>query len=165
MIEVWTDGATRPTNPGPGGAAWLIKRSGKVEVGSCGYAWTTNNRMELKAVVEVLCLLRRGSRVRLYSDSAYVVNAFNKGWLRKWMHSRFQRPDGTKIKNSDLWRDVSLAAEGLTIEWVHIRGHMGLPENERVDEMAGEAAQHATLPDVFYLREHDELWRVGKEGE
>jgi ribonuclease HI len=152
-MNIWTDGSTRPTNPGPGGAAWLIKRAGRTTVGSVGYIWTTNNRMELRAAFEALCLVNRGSCVTLYSDSAYIVNAFNKRWLWNWERHGFCRADGSHIKNEDLWRTLSEVVKELDITWVHICGHSGLSENEQVDKLAGEAAQHPSLVDQNYIRE------------
>jgi len=149
---IWTDGSTRPTNPGPGGCAWLIRRAGKTVTGSAGYYLTTNNRMELQAAIEALCLIQRGSTVTVFSDSAYVVYALNKGWLRKWLRSDFKRPDGSSIKNIDLWRKLFNVSGGLDITWEHIHGHAGFPDNERVDELAGEAAEHPTRTDIAYER-------------
>jgi len=161
MIQVWVDGSTHPSNPGPGGAAWLVKWAGKRWSGSAGYRWTTNNRMELTAAVEGLKAVKRLMEkkkvhpvtldVRVFSDSAYVVNAFNKGWVRRWQRDGFLRPGGEEIKNADLWRELIQVSDHLGAVWEHVRGHNGNSDNEFVDGLAGEAAEAPTLEDTWYI--------------
>lgn len=141
-IELYTDGASKG-NPGPGGYG-VILRSGKhYKELSCGYIRTTNNRMELMAVIAGLeALKHKNSQVEVFSDSKYVVDAINKGWLFTWERKGF-----TKRLNSDLWiRFLKLYRQHeVSFHWV--KGHADYPENIRCDTLAVEAAEKAiSLP-------------------
>lgn len=134
-IELYTDGSSRG-NPGPGGYG-VVLRSGKhyKEI-SGGEPMTTNNRMELMAVIVGLeALLRPGSEVTVYSDSAYVVNAVAKGWVFDWERKQF-----AKKANPDLWQRFLQVYRRHRVRFVWIKGHAGHPENERCDRLAVEAA-------------------------
>ncbi len=144
VVELYTDGACRG-NPGPGGWAYILKHpaSGTEREGSGGEARTTNNRMELQAVVEGLATLTRPSQVTLFTDSQYVSKGLGE-WLPGWKRNGWRRREGKAfkpIKNDDLWRrlDELIAQHTMKYQWV--RGHAGHPENERCDELAVAAAE------------------------
>ncbi|WP_346417602.1 ribonuclease HI [Deinococcus sp. LM3] len=132
-----TDGACSG-NPGPGGWACILSMGEHVKELSGGEAQTTNNRMELTALLEGLQALRKPCAVHVVSDSRYVIDAFEKDWLSSW-----QRKNWKSVKNSDLWQALTQAARGhtLTFEWV--QGHAGHPENERADQLAVQARNAA----------------------
>lgn len=141
-ILLYTDGACSG-NPGPGGYAAILRYGEYEKEFSGGFRLTTNNRMELLAVITGLEAIRwRRAKVEIYSDSAYVVNAVTKGWLEKWVRSDF-----AKKKNEDLWRRymAAVSAHDVTFHW--IKGHAGHPENERCDALAVEAASREALPE------------------
>jgi ribonuclease HI len=123
-------------NPGPGGwAAILVSGPHRREL-SGGEPHTTNNRMELRAVIEGLRALKRPSRVRIQSDSAYVVNAHRKGWIGNWHRNGWKTAARKPVENQDLWLDL-LAAEGPhEITWELVKGHAGHELNERADVLA-----------------------------
>ena len=137
-ILLFTDGAASG-NPGPGGYG-VVLRCGTLEKEmSGGYAMTTNNRMELLAVIKGLEAIRwAGATVEVYSDSSYVVKAVNEGWLENWKRKGFK-----KVKNVDLWLRFDNARKGFNIAFHWIKGHAGHPENERCDALAV-AAYHAS---------------------
>jgi len=141
VIQLYTDGASKG-NPGPGGyGVVLVSGSYRKEL-SGGFSCTTNNRMELLAVIIGLEALKLpGSQVTVYSDSTYVVNAIQKDWLRKWQANGFK-----KVKNVDLWRRFLEVWPKHQINFVWIKGHAGHPENERCDRLAVEAAEKSDLP-------------------
>jgi len=141
-IELYCDGACTG-NPGPG--AWCaILRYGKREKVLCGgQAHTTNNRMELTALIEGLRALREPCRVRVWSDSEYVANGVNKGWARGWQRNGWRKRDKKPALNPDLWEALlgEIDRHEVTIHWV--RGHSGHPENERCDALARARSQEA----------------------
>ncbi len=135
-VIMYTDGASRG-NPGPGGYGTILMWKGNEKELSRGFRLTTNNRMELMAVIAGLEALRKeGTRLKIFSDSQYVVNAVEKGWLKNWIASNFR---GGK-KNKDLWlRYYDLAARHhIQFHWV--KGHASNPHNNRCDELATQAA-------------------------
>ena len=139
QIELFTDGACSG-NPGPGGWGAILRYNGHEKELSGGEALTTNNRMELIAVIEGLKALKEPCNVHLTSDSQYVCNAIQKGWAKSWKKNNWIKSDKTKAKNPELW-DVLLSLmekHKLTVTWV--RGHNGHPENERCDQLAVEQA-------------------------
>jgi len=135
QVTLYTDGACSG-NPGPGG--WgAILRFGSHERELCGgEAFTTNNRMELSAVIEGLAALKESCAVELYSDSTYVVNSVEKGWVYNWRKKNWVKKPGEPVPNADLWQKLLtlLSVHKVTFHW--IRGHDGHPENERCDQMA-----------------------------
>ena len=139
-VEIFTDGACKG-NPGPGG--WgAILRYGKAEKEiSGGESSTTNNRMEISAVLEALKCLKESCDVTLYSDSQYVCNSINKGWAKKWRANNWMRNKTDPALNADLWEELLNLCEKhkMTIIWV--KGHAGHPENERCDRLAVAAAE------------------------
>jgi len=146
-LTIYTDGASRG-NPGPGGYGAILQYGGKEKELSAGYRRTTNNRMELMAVIAALEALKRdGVHITVYSDSQYVVKAVTEGWLRNWLATDFK---GGK-KNKDLWkRFAELAANHhITFKWV--RGHADNAHNNRCDILATEAAdgKHLLIDEGF----------------
>ena len=134
-VEIYTDGACSG-NPGPGGWAALIIRAGEIEAISGGERHTTNQRMELRAAVEALQSLAVPSRVRLYSDSAYLVNCFRQGWMQRWLKNGWRTVNGKPVDNQDLW--IALRDRALThrVEWLKVKGHSENEHNERCDMLA-----------------------------
>ncbi len=154
MIYIFTDGSSRG-NPGKGGfGVVLISGPHRKEL-SKGFKLTTNNRMELLAAIEGLeCLKADGMEVTLVSDSKYVVDAVEKGWLTKWLRTNFA---GGK-KNADLWIRFSRAYKRHKVKMQWVKGHNGHPENERCDQLAVAAAMGANLLDDFgFLSEQNTL--------
>ena len=143
-IYLYTDGAAS-RNPGPGGYGAVLICGGLRKELSGGYALTTNNRMELMAVIAGLEAIRwDGAEVRIFSDSTYVVNTVNKGWKRK--------------KNNDLWQRFDVQAARLDLHFNWVKGHAGHPENERCDTLAVEARNRPGLPvDEGYATADSEL--------
>lgn len=140
-IFIYTDGSSRG-NPGPGGYGVVLKCDGRELELSGGYSCTTNNRMELLAVIKGLEAVRwTNAEINVCSDSSYVVNAVNKGWLTGWEKKSF-----SKVRNPDLWqRFLPLYRKHrVTFRW--IKGHAGHPETERCDTLAVEAALRPDLP-------------------
>lgn len=134
QVEIYTDGACKG-NPGPGGwGAWLKWGDHEKELFG-GEAQTTNNRMELTAVIEALASLKRGCRVRLHTDSQYVHNGIST-WIHDWKRRGWRTADKKPVKNVDLWQKLDEVAGNHEIEWVWVRGHDGNPGNERADELA-----------------------------
>lgn len=134
MIEIYTDGACRG-NPGPGGWGALL-RSGEHEKELWGGENpTTNNRMEMTAVVNALKALKRPSDVVLTTDSQYVRKGITE-WIVGWKRKSWRTAAGKPVKNEDLWREIDTLSAGHTIEWKWVKGHSGHAENERVDELA-----------------------------
>ena len=145
LVKIYTDGAARGNPDGPGGYGSILeyvdtKGGLHVKELSQGYVRTTNNRMELMAVIAGLEALNRPCTVEVYSDSQYVVNAFNQHWVDGWLKKGWKRGKNEPVKNVDLWKRL-LSAKGkhnVTFHWV--RGHDGHPQNERCDELATTAA-------------------------
>lgn len=144
---LYTDGASRG-NPGPGGYGVLLVWNGHRKELSQGYKHTTNNRMELLAVIEGLKAIKKKEiPVTVFSDSQYVVNAVEKGWLNTWIKTNFK---GGK-KNQDLWKEYYELAKGFTIKFVWVKGHADNPYNNRCDQLATAAADGKNLlEDVGY---------------
>lgn len=148
-VVIYTDGAARG-NPGPGGFGAVLKYqapSGKEHVLelSGGYECTTNNRMELLAVISALEALKRPCEVELHSDSQYVVNAFNKHWVDGWLRRGWQTSQKKAVKNIDLWKRLLAAKEPHRVTFMWVKGHAGHPLNERCDQLATTAADSGTL--------------------
>lgn len=133
-VEMWTDGACKG-NPGPGGWGALIRWDGVTKELCGGEPSTTNNRMELTAVIEGLAALKRGCTVTLHVDSVYVMNGMTS-WIHGWKRNGWRTANKKPVKNADLWHalDAQVARHRLT--WVWVKGHAGDPGNERADELA-----------------------------
>ncbi|HEX7015893.1 MAG TPA: ribonuclease HI [Cyclobacteriaceae bacterium] len=140
MIEIFTDGAAQG-NPGPGGYGVILRYGKRERELSQGYRLTTNNRMELLAVIVALeALKKEGIPVKIFSDSEYVINAIRKGWLWNWEKKGFR-----KKANVDLWRRYIPLHKKYKPEYEWVRGHAGHAENERCDALAVAAAQGSKL--------------------
>ena len=151
-IFLYTDGASSG-NPGPGGWGAVLKCGSLCKELSGGFSLTTNNRMELYAVIMGLEAIKwEDAQVEVYSDSSYVVNAVNEGWLDKWLATGFR-----KKKNSDLWMRFLEVYRRHTVTFHWIKGHAGHPWNERCDALATAAAALPGLPrDEAYVKEEEE---------
>ena len=140
QVTLYTDGACSG-NPGPGGWGAILECDGRRKELSGGEASTTNNRMELTAVIEGLSALKYGCAVTLVSDSKYVIDAITKGWVYSWKAKGWRKADKSPALNVDLWEKLlpQLAQHEMTYNWV--KGHAGHPQNERCDEMAVEQSR------------------------
>ena len=143
-VIVYTDGSSRG-NPGPGGYGAVLRYTDSAgtlherEL-SCGYARTTNNRMELMGVIAALECLRRPCEVEVHSDSQYVCNAFNKHWVEGWKRRGWKNAKKEPVKNPDLWQRLLAAMKPHEVRYVWVRGHAGAELNERCDRLAVAAA-------------------------
>jgi len=144
QVKIYTDGACSH-NPGPGGYGVVLLWDSHRKELSGGYRKTTNNRMELLAAIAGLEALKEPCRVRLYSDSQYLVNAVALGWARSWQAKGWKRSNKEKALNPDLWERLLELCEIHTVEFEWVRGHAGHPENERCDELATAAARGVNL--------------------
>lgn len=134
-VEIYTDGACSG-NPGKGGFGVVMKYKDTERELSRGYAHTTNNRMELLAVIEGLRLLKYPCKVKLYSDSKYVVDAICKGWLDSWQSRGWKKADGKPALNVDLWSVLTEQLKIHDVEFIWVKGHNNNPYNERCDRLA-----------------------------
>jgi ribonuclease HI len=134
VVEIHTDGACRG-NPGPGGWGAVLRYRDRTRELHGAEASTTNNRMELTAVIRALEALKRPCRVRLHTDSQYVQRGIS-AWIHDWKRRGWRTADRKPVKNGDLWRRLDELAGGHEIEWVWVRGHSGNPGNERADALA-----------------------------
>ena len=149
QLVIYTDGAARG-NPGPGGYGVVMQWGTAMKELAQGYRLTTNNRMELLAVIEGLRQLTRDNLdVVIYSDSSYVVNAVEKGWLKGWLRTGFKGK-----KNADLWMQYAEIAKKHRIRFVWVKGHADNPYNNRCDQLATQAADGNNLiSDIGYEQE------------
>jgi len=143
-VLLYTDGACSG-NPGPGGWAFILRheKTGKEMESSGGEKMSTNNRMELMAVIEGLRVLTRPCNVELFTDSVYVGKGMTE-WMPKWKKNNWQRKEGKAwkpVKNDDLWKSLDELISTHRIKYTRVAGHSGHPENERCDELAVEACQ------------------------
>ena len=134
-VDLYTDGACS-CNPGPGGWGAILKAGGHVKELSGGEPNTTNNRMELSAVIAGLSALKRPCAVTITSDSKYVIDAITKGWAKKWRANHWMRNNREKAQNPDLWETLLNLLDQHDVTFVWVKGHAGHPENERCDQMA-----------------------------
>jgi ribonuclease HI len=137
VVDIYTDGACRG-NPGPGGWAAVLSADGREKEISGAELQTTNNRMELQAVIAALGALKRPVALRLYTDSQYVRRGILE-WLPQWKARGWKTADRKPVKNQDLWQLLETAAARHRIEWHWVPGHAGIPGNERCDELANAA--------------------------
>jgi ribonuclease HI len=137
MIDIYTDGACRG-NPGPGGWGALLQMGEHEKELSGAEVLTTNNRMELTAVIRALQALKRPVAARIYTDSQYVRRGITE-WLSSWKARDWRTADRKPVKNQDLWQQLDAATQGHKLEWHWVPGHAGVPGNERVDRLANEA--------------------------
>ena len=154
-VTIYTDGAARG-NPGPGGYGAVLeyidpKNQLHVKELSAGYRRTTNNRMELLGVITALEALNRPCNVTLYSDSKYVVDAFNQHWIDSCVKKNWINSQKKPVKNPDLWKRLLKAKEPHQVKFIWVKGHDGHPQNERCDELATTAADGTDLIDDVVL--------------
>jgi ribonuclease HI len=142
VVEIYSDGACRG-NPGPGGWGVLLRFNDKEKELWGGEPATTNNRMELMAAIRALEALKRPSRVKLYTDSLYVMKGIT-AWIHDWKRRGWRTADKKPVKNEDLWRRLDELAAKHEIDWHWVRGHNGHPENERADALANRGIPIAT---------------------
>ena len=139
VVEVYADGACKG-NPGPGGWGVLLIEDGRERELHGGEPATTNNRMELTAVIRALEALPHGSRVRLYTDSQYVQKGMQE-WIHDWKRRGWRTADKKPVKNDDLWKHLDELARNHRVEWHWVRGHDGHPGNERADALANRGVE------------------------
>ena len=152
-VVIYTDGAAEP-NPGPGGYGVVLLAGKHRKELSGGFHRTTNNRMELMGVIVGLEALTKPCRVTLYSDSKYVVDSVEKGSVEKWSKNNWYRTKSDKAKNADLWARFLRIYAKHQVRFKWVKGHAGVPENERCDELAVAAAQsYDAVPDLGYIQE------------
>lgn len=157
-VSIYTDGAARGNPDGPGGFGTVLEyvdTKGELHTKeiSQGYKKTTNNRMELMAVIAGLEALNRPCEVELYSDSKYVVDAFNQHWIDGWIKKGWKRGKNEPVKNIDLWKRLLAAKEPHQVKFIWVKGHDGHPQNERCDTLATGAADGNDLIDDVNLSE------------
>lgn len=150
-VKIYTDGSSKG-NPGPGGYGTIliyIDSNGKEHIKelSGGYKNTTNNRMELLAAIIGLEALKNPCDVTIYSDSQYLVRAFNDKWLDSWIKKGWKRGKNEPVKNIDLWQRILQASKPHNVKYQWVKGHAGHPLNERCDELATSAADGDDLLD------------------
>lgn len=146
-VKLYTDGAARGNPDGPGGYGAILQyvdARGELHEKelSGGFAKTTNNRMELMAAIVGLEALNRPCNVKLYSDSSYLVNAFNQNWIEGWQKKNWKRGKNEPVKNVDLWKRLLAAKAPHQVEFIWVKGHNGHPQNERCDKLATLAADN-----------------------
>lgn len=151
-VKIYTDGAARGNPDGPGGFGTVLEyvdTKGELHTKeiSQGYKKTTNNRMELMAVIAGLEALNRPCNVELYSDSKYVVDAFNQHWIDGWLKKDWKRGKNEPVKNVDLWKRLLKAKERHHVSFIWVKGHDGHAQNERCDTLATTAADGDNLID------------------
>ncbi len=151
-VDIYTDGAARGNPDGPGGYGCVLQyRDSKGNLHereySAGYKKTTNNRMELMAAIIGLEALTKACEVDLYSDSQYLVNAFNQHWIDGWVKKGWKRGKNEPVKNKELWQRLLLAKEKHQVSFHWVKGHAGHEMNERCDQLATAAADGTNLLD------------------
>lgn len=150
LVKIYTDGAARGNPDGPGGYGTILicvdaKGQEHRREYSQGYVKTTNNRMELMAAIVGLEALNRPCQVELYSDSKYVIDAFNQKWIDGWLKKNWKRGKNEPVKNVDLWKRLLAAKEPHDVKFIWVKGHDGHAQNERCDELATTAADGRNL--------------------
>lgn len=153
-VSIYTDGSARGNPDGPGGYGTVLQyvdAKGMLHERelSAGYKKTTNNRMELMAVIAGLEALNRPCQVEVYSDSKYVIDAFEKNWVDSWIKNGWKNSQKKPVKNIDLWKRLLEAKGKHQVHFNWVKGHAGHPENERCDKLAASAADGGNLLDDF----------------
>ncbi|MCQ2400694.1 MAG: ribonuclease HI [Lachnospiraceae bacterium] len=152
VVSIFTDGAAKGNPDGPGGYGVVLQYTDNNGILhekelSQGYKRTTNNRMELMAAIAGLEALNRPCLIDLYSDSKYLVDAFNEKWIENWVKNDWKRGKSGPVRNVDLWQRLLKALEPHKVNFIWVKGHDGHPENERCDKLACKAALSHTLID------------------
>ena len=145
QVTIYTDGGCDP-NPGPGGYGVVLLYGGRRKELSGGFRLTTNSRMEIYAAIQGLQALKEPCRATVYSDSEYLVNAMKKGWAKRWQARNWMRNKQEKALNPDLWERLLALCELHTVAFVWLKGHAGIAENERCDQLATQALRRKDLP-------------------
>ncbi len=140
-VVIYTDGACRG-NPGPGGWGVLMHYQGNDKTLSGYEAQTTNNRMELTAAIEALRALKRACHVELKTDSKYVMQGIND-WIQNWKRNNWKTAAKKAVKNADLWQQLDQERQRHRIDWIWVKGHSGVPGNEKADQLANAAIDQA----------------------
>ena len=162
-VDIYTDGACKG-NPGPGGYAAILVYKQTEKKLSQGYFNTTNNRMELMAAIVGLRALNEKCEVSLYSDSKYLVDAMNKGWVTSWKQKGWKKSDGKKALNVDLWEKILELNSFHEVEYIWVKGHDGHLYNEMCDKMAVESAENPTEKDIIpFPRYVQTRWSTRRE--
>lgn len=143
QVEVYTDGACSH-NPGPGGWGVVLIYGPHIKELSGFEPHSTNQRMELTAAIKGLEQLKERTKVRLYSDSAYLINAFNLGWIDNWQKNGWRNSRGDPVSNSDLWKALIELSRKHEIEWIKVKGHSTNKWNNHCDELARQAIRRGT---------------------
>ena len=139
MVEIYTDGACKG-NPGVGGWGAILRFGDREKEIFGGTANTTNNRMEMTAVIEALRSLSRPCEAIVFTDSSYVQKGISE-WIHGWKRNGWRTSDKKPVKNADLWQELDQLAAGHKVEWRWVRGHAGHPENERADQLANRGGE------------------------
>ena len=151
QVDLFTDGACSG-NPGPGGWGVILRSAGREKELSGGEESTTNNRMEMTAVIRGLEALKKPCQVMVHTDSRYIVDAFEKGWLDNWIARGWRRSaakgQGKPVLNVDLWQRLMELMDDHQVEFTWVRGHSGHPENERADQLAVSGIPKQTPPET-----------------
>ena len=144
-VTVYSDGSCLG-NPGPGGWAAVLLYQGHRREISGGFSLTTNNRMEMMALIKALQSLKHPCHVEAHTDSLYLHHAFSKGWLKSWLKNGWRTAAKKPVKNKDLWLELIPLMERHEVRFHWVKGHSGDPENERCDQLAKQAALTPGLP-------------------
>lgn len=134
-VEIFTDGACSG-NPGPGGWGAILRYAGHELELSGGEEMTTNNRMELSALIAALAKLKEKCSLIIYTDSKYLADAFNQGWIFNWIKKGWKKADNSPVLNVELWQELMSLLNGHEYKFIWVKGHAGHPENERCDALA-----------------------------
>lgn len=154
-VKIFTDGASLG-NPGPGGFGVVMIYGSKIKELSQGYRFTTNNRMEILAVIEAIKNLKttKDLNIEIFTDSQLIFNAVEKKWIKSWKQKGWKKSDKNKVLNQDLWQELHNLIQNINIKFNWIKGHSNITENERCDELAKDAANSDNkLIDEFYENE------------
>ncbi|WP_340106737.1 ribonuclease HI [Rhodohalobacter sp. 8-1] len=139
-VILYTDGACSG-NPGPGGWGALLIWNGKERELSGGEPNTTNNRMEMKAIIEGLRALKEKCHVKIHSDSALIINAFNQNWIKNWQKRGWKKSNKKPVENQDLWKEMLKVMAPHKVDWIKVKGHSTNELNNRVDRIAVAASK------------------------
>lgn len=139
LLEIWTDGACKK-NPGIGGWGVYMRYNQFEKEFFGGSPLTTNNQMELTAVIEALQAIKRPCKIRIHTDSSYVKDGITK-WIFGWKKKNWRTADGKPVKNMELWKQLDQLSSNFEIEWRWVKGHVGNPENEKADELANKGVE------------------------
>ncbi len=153
QVVLTTDGSSLG-NPGPGGYAAILEYKDKQKILTGGFSRTTNNRMEIMAVLAGLKALKKPTLLTIRTDSQYVARAISEGWLKKWQKNGWRTAGKKPVKNRDLWEDLSRELDKHEVEFKWVRGHSGDERNEKCDDLArAEAGRDDLPPDAGYEQE------------